>query len=79
MHNTLFNIVTHLGGGAFSQKTSIIVFLLYLYVRQLLFVNVIIDIEISYVDNRDNFVANIKIYFLALSHTPNVNVLILSS
>ena len=30
-------------------------------------------------DNRDNFVGNIEIYFLALSHTPNVNVLILSS
>ena len=41
------NTIAHLGTSAFIRKFALIVFLLHLYVRQLLFVNVIIDIEIS--------------------------------
>ena len=70
MHNTLFSIVTHLGGSvlfivnfcyclltAFKCKTFTFCKCDYRY-RDVL-------------DNQDNFVANIKIYFLALPYTPS--------
>ena len=45
MHNTLFYIVAHLVGSALLIRSKLLP--LFLYVRQLLFVNVIVDIKIS--------------------------------